>query len=74
MTNGDLLAQAEAQGFDALVTTDRNLRYQQNLGSRQIAILVLTTTSWPRIRNAVPEVAAAVDLLQPGCYSEVLVP
>jgi hypothetical protein len=50
LKNGELLAAAETQGFDVLVTTDKNLRYQQNLASRSIAILVLGTTSWPRIR------------------------
>ena len=47
LANGDLLAAAEAD-FDALVTTDQNLRYQQDLAGRRLAILVLPTTSWPR--------------------------
>jgi hypothetical protein len=74
ITNGALLAEAEAQGFDVLITTDRNLRYQQDLSSRRIAILVLTTTSWPRIQLALPEVAESVDRLVPGAYTEVLIP
>jgi hypothetical protein len=49
LDNGALLKAAEAQ-FDALVTTDRNLRYQQNLIGRRLAILVLPTTSWPMIQ------------------------
>ncbi len=40
LSNGDLLAQAEAAGFDVLVTTDKNIRYQQNLEGRKIAIVV----------------------------------
>jgi len=47
LANGDLLAAAEAD-FDALITSDQNLRYQQNLTGRRLAILVLPTTSWPR--------------------------
>ncbi len=39
--NGDLLTAAEAAGFDVLVTTDKNIRYQQNLTGRTIAIIVL---------------------------------
>jgi hypothetical protein len=74
ITNGALLAEAEAQGFDILITTDRNLRYQQDLSSRRIAILVLTTTSWPRIQQALPEVAESVDRWVPGAYTEVLIP
>ena len=49
LTNGDLLVAAEREGFDVVVTTDRNLRDQQNLGGLSIAIIVLSSTSWPRI-------------------------
>ena len=48
LVNGELLSAAEAAGFDVLVTTDMNLRYQQDLASRRIAIVLLTSTSWPR--------------------------
>ena len=71
LSNGDLLDQAESEGFEAMVTTDQSLHYQQNLSSRTIAILVLTSTSWPRIQSKVSEVKAAVDSLQPGDYVEV---
>lgn len=70
LRNGELLAKAEA-GFDVLATTDRNLRYQQNLAERRIAILVLPTTSWPRLQRIAREIAAAVDSLKPGQYLEV---
>ena len=70
MRNGELLAKAEA-GFDVLVTTDRNLRHQQNLAERRIAILVLPTTSWPRLQRITREIAAAVASLKPGQYLEV---
>jgi hypothetical protein len=52
VTNGDLIRLAEQEGYELLITTDTNLRYQQNLRSRSIAILVLTTTSWPTIRSS----------------------
>ena len=45
VTNGDLIRLAEQKGYDLLITTDTNLRYQQNLEDRSIAILVLSTTS-----------------------------
>jgi predicted nuclease of predicted toxin-antitoxin system len=48
--NGELLARAETEGFEVLITTDQNLRYQQNLTGRSISIVVLMTTSWPRIK------------------------
>jgi len=70
LRNGELLAKAEAE-FDVLITTDRNLRHQQNLAERRIAIPVLPTTSWPRLQRIAPEVAAAVASLKPGQYLEV---
>ena len=51
LKNGDLLTQAETEGFDALITTDQNLRYQQNLSSRRISVVVLLTTNWSRFRK-----------------------
>jgi predicted nuclease of predicted toxin-antitoxin system len=74
LKNGELLDLAEKEGFAVLVTTDANLKYQQNLASRRIAIVVLTTTSWPRIQRAAAEVVAAVDGAAPGVYREVEVP
>lgn len=71
LQNGELLRAAEAEGFEVLVTTDQNLRYQQNLPERRLAIVVLKTTSWPRIRERVDAVAAAIDGIQPGGYFEV---
>ena len=70
LRNGELLAKAEAE-FDVLITTDRNLRHQQNLAERRIAILVLPTTSWPRLQSITREIAAAVDALKSGQYVEV---
>ena len=74
MKNGDLLSVAEAEGFDMLVTTDTNLRYQQNLASRRIAIVVLSTTSWPRIKSAAKVVAASVDAATRAGYIAVTIP
>jgi hypothetical protein len=70
MANGDLLNAAEA-AFDALITTDQNLRHQQKLGGRRLGILVLPTTSWPIIRNHVAEVVAALDELPAGVLREL---
>ena len=73
LQNGELLASAEKQGFDLLITTDQNLRYQQNLKERVIGIIVLKTTSWPRIKERVSEVAAAVNDLPVGGYIEITI-
>jgi hypothetical protein len=65
LDNGALLDAAEGR-FEAFVTTDQNLRHQQNLTGRRLAVLVLPTTSWPTIRAHVSEVSAAIDALRPG--------
>ena len=74
LKNGELLEAAEAKNFALLLTTDMNLKYQQNLKSRCIAIVVLSTTSWPRIRAAAEEVVRAVEPSSSGTYIEVRVP
>jgi predicted nuclease of predicted toxin-antitoxin system len=71
LENGELLAAAESSGFDLLVTTDQNLRYQQNLSQRKIGIVVLKTTSWPKIERNVVQVVAAVTAATRGGYEEV---
>ena len=74
LKNGELLQKAEENGFSVLVTTDQNLRYQLNLTDREIAVVVLTTTSWPRIERAVDNVAKAIASAAPRSYVEVPVP
>ncbi|MBM5811333.1 MAG: hypothetical protein FJ191_05125 [Gammaproteobacteria bacterium] len=74
LSNGDLLARIEAPAFDVLVTTDQNLRYQQDLRNRRVAIVVILTTSWPRIQRAVEDVIRAVDSARPGEYCEAPIP
>lgn len=73
LKNGELLAAAERE-FDALVTTDKNLRYQQDLAGRRLAILVLPTTRWPVLRPHASAIAAAVGGLNPGDYVEFRLP
>ena len=70
LDNGALLEAAES-AFDVFITTDQNLRHQQKLTGRRLAILVLPTTSWPTIQPRVPQVAAAVDALRPGDLVEL---
>ena len=74
LKNGELLAAAEGKGFQALVATDTKLKYQQNLATRTIGIVVLGTTSWPRIKAAVEVVAAAVNAASSATYAEVAIP
>lgn len=71
ISNGNLLSKAEQDGYELLITTDRNLRYEQNLNNRSIAIAVLMTTSWPRIKQQTDRIQAIVDASQPGTYQEI---
>jgi len=71
LSNGQLLATAEQAGYDLFVTTDQNLRYQQNLGDRRLAVLVLGSTSWPRLQPHVARIQAAIDASTPGSYTEL---
>jgi len=74
LKNGELLTVAEANGFDVLLTTDKNMRYQQNLTGRKIAIIVLGRQQWPELRPHVHLVVAAVNAATPGAYVEVEIP
>jgi hypothetical protein len=70
LSNGDLLAAAE-KAYDVFITTDQNLRYQQNLSGRRLAVLVLPTTSWPEIQKHAHKIADTVNALKPGDFIEL---
>jgi len=74
LTNGELLKAAEDAGFDLLLSTDKNIRYQQNLQQRKIAIVVLGKARWRLIKPLLAQVVAAVNAAQPGTYTEVDIP
>jgi hypothetical protein len=64
LQNGELLRAAEQSAFEILVTTDQNLKYQQNLATYRLAIVVLTTTSWPVIETHINNVITAIDTVK----------
>jgi hypothetical protein len=72
--NGELLSAAAADGFEAIITTDQNLKYQQNLAERRLAILVLMTTDWRSIHPHTDYVLSAIETLRPGAYRELAFP
>jgi predicted nuclease of predicted toxin-antitoxin system len=74
LTNGELLREAENAGFDALVTTDKGIRYQQNLAGRRLALVVIGTNDWTRIRNSKSVVMDAISQVTPGSYLEIEIP
>jgi predicted nuclease of predicted toxin-antitoxin system len=71
LKNGELLAVAETDGFDVLLTTDKNMRYQQNLAGRKIAVVVLGLQQWPSLRPHVQSVAEAIKAVKSGSYLEI---
>jgi hypothetical protein len=73
LSDNDLLASLEAEGFEVLVTTDQSLPYQQALNQRRFAVLVLTSTDWRLIRDYGARIAEAINTLAPGdCLRFVL--
>jgi hypothetical protein len=74
LLNGALLDAAEAEGFEVLMTTDKNMKAQQNLKTRAIAIVVLGNSQWPIVQRHVRKIAAAVNAATPGSYTEVEIP
>lgn len=73
LSNGALLNAAEEAGVELLLTTDRRIRYQQNLQTRRIALVVLipVLTRWSLVRQHTEHIAATVASAKPGSYAEV---
>jgi hypothetical protein len=74
LSNGELLRAAEEADFEVFLTTDKNIRYQQDLVNRAIAIVVLGNSRWPVVQRYVDRVVAAVSVAKPGTYLEVEIP
>ena len=70
LANGDLLQAAESK-FELLITTDKNIRYQQNLRARNLAILVLPEPTWAVIRVHADKILQAANSIMPGEYREL---
>ena len=74
LENGELIQKAEEAGYDVLLSTDKNIQYQQNLKGRTIALIVLGNQQWPLVRLHLDNIAAAVNACTPGSYTEVEIP
>jgi hypothetical protein len=74
LRNGELLDAAEAAGFEVFVTTDRNIRHQQSLSGRRIAVVVLGRGRWRLIRTRLREIASAIETATPGTFTEIEIP
>jgi hypothetical protein len=68
LSNGDLLREAEVARFAAMVTCDRNIRYQQNMAARQMALVVLTTNNWDLLKANLDRIRDAIAQIGPGTF------
>ena len=71
LSNGELLDIAESEGYELLITTDQNIRHQQNLAGRRLAVIVLLSGAWPYARSRIEEIRAAAAEVQGGELREV---
>ena len=74
LENGALIQEAEEAGYEVLLSTDKNIQYQQNLSGRKIALVVLGNSQWPVVRLYLDRIAAAVNAATPGSYAIVDIP
>jgi predicted nuclease of predicted toxin-antitoxin system len=74
LENGELLDVAEAAGFDVMVTSDQNIKYQQNLSGRKLSLVVLGSNIWPIVQDHGPLIASKVDAATPGSYDFIEMP
>ena len=74
LSNGDLIDSAGQDGYEILITTDQNIRHQQDLAGRRLAIVVLLSGAWPYARSRIEDIRAAVAEAQPGELKEVYIP
>jgi acyl-CoA synthetase (AMP-forming)/AMP-acid ligase II len=68
------LTAAESAGFDVLLTTDKNLRYRQNISGRKIAVVFLGRQQWPQLKPHVQRVVDAINSAVVDSYLEIDIP
>ena len=74
LENGELIQKAEEAGYDVLLSTDKNIQYQQNLTGRKIALVILGNQQWPLVKLHLDKIAAAVNSATPGSFTVVDIP
>ena len=74
LENGTLLKAGEAAGFDVMVTSDQNIRYQENLTRRKLALVVLGSNIWPIVRGHGATITEKVNAATPGSYDFIEMP
>ena len=71
LENGELIRKAEEEGYRVIVTTDQNMRYQQNLADRRLAVVVLLATAWPRVQHRTDDIRSTIEDVRPEELREV---
>lgn len=71
--NGNLLDNAEREGYEIMITADQSMRYQQNMDHRQMAVVVLLSNRWPDVQLKIGEIRSALEGLGPGEIREISV-
>lgn len=71
LLNGELLRVAEEAGFEVFLTTDTNLRYQQNMEGRKLAIVALSRNRWSIVKPMLDKIVEAVMAAKPGTFTIV---
>ncbi len=66
--NSELLDRAEAEGFELVIVADKNLRHQQNLTKRRVAILELWTNHRPTLEQHFARIRDRVQSATTGQY------
>ena len=74
LRNGDLIRAAEEAGFDLILTTDKNMAYQQTLTGRKIAIAVLSRQQWPALKPHLALVVKGIESASPGGFTQIEIP
>ncbi len=74
LENGELLKLAEESGFDVMITCDQNIKYQQNLAERRLALVVLGSNIWPIVHTYATAITSAVDASQHGSFAFIEMP
>ena len=71
LANGGLVDAAERAGFEAIITADQNFRFQVDISSRGLAVIILSTNHWPTLQGGAPAILRALRRARPGSYHEV---
>ena len=69
--NGNLLDNAEREGYEIVISADQSMRYQQNIARRQVGVVVLLSNRWPDVQMRIEDIRAALEGIQPGELREV---